>query len=328
MVQPGHVHKADASGTLEVPAVTVVVVNWNVRELLLRCLDSVQMHARRYDHPRLQTIVIDNASSDDSVEMVRSRFPDATLVVNTHNVGFGRAVNQAIDMATGRYCLLLNPDAEILDGAITAMAAYLDGHPDVGVVGPQLLNPDHTPQPSMRRFPTRRTAFVESTILQRYIPRARLLQRYYCEDLAPNEVHEVDWLVGACLMVRRATIQEVGGLDESFFMYSEELEWCHRIKRTGWKVVYLPVPQAVHHHGRSSDQDVAARHIHFQDSKCKMIARMYGRWTGATLRAFLLGTYVFQLAEECAKLALGHKPALRRQRVGVLWQVLRSGLRG
>lgn len=328
MVQPGHLRQTDAPGALEVPDVTVVVVNWNVRDLLFRCLESVATHARRYGQPRLQTIVIDNASSDDSAGMVRSRFPDMTLVTNPDNVGFGRAVNQALAMATGRFCLLLNPDAEILDGAIAALAAYLDSHPDVGVAGPQLLNPDRTPQPSLRRFPTRGTAFVESTILQQFIPRARLLQRYYCEDLAPNEVHEVDWLVGACLMVRRATIQEVGGLDESFFMYSEELEWCHRIKRAGWKIVYLPVPQVVHHHGRSSDQDIAARHIHFQDSKCKIISRMYGPRMGALLRAFLLGTYVFQLAEESAKLALRHKPELRRQRVRVLWQVLRSGLRG
>lgn len=328
MVQPGHVRQTDAPGTLEPPDVTVIVVNWNVRELLQRCLESVKTHTRRYGHPRLHTIVIDNASSDGSAEMVRSRFPEATLVINLDNVGFGRAVNQAIAMATGRYCLLLNPDAEVLDSAIAAMTAYLDNHSEVGLVGPQLLNPDRTAQSSLRRFPTRRTAFVESTVLQRYLPRARVLQRYYCEDLAPNQVHEVDWLVGACLLVRRATIQEVGGLDETFFMYSEEMEWCHRIKRAGWKVVYLPVPQVVHHHGQSSDQDVAARHIHFQDSKCKVIAMMYGRWMGALLRVFLLGTYVFQLIEECVKLALGHKRQMRRQRVGVLWQVLRSGLRG
>ncbi|MDP2727847.1 MAG: glycosyltransferase family 2 protein, partial [Dehalococcoidia bacterium] len=130
-----------------------------------------------------------------------------------------------------------------------------------------------------------------------------------------------------CLLVRRRAIEEVGPLDEAFFMYSEELDWCRRMKQAGWKVVYLPEARVIHHYAKSSSQDLPHQHIWFQDSKCRYFAKHHGRLASATLRTFLWLTYLFRLGQEATKYLLGHKRALRRQRLGLLWRVLRSGLR-
>ncbi len=307
--------------------ISVVIVSWNVADYLRRCLESLRAESGRASSPSLEVIVVDNASTDGSPDLVRASFPEVRLLENRDNLGFTRGNNQGIAAASGRYVLLLNPDAEVLPGALAAMVRHLDAQPQVAVVGPQLLNTDGSHQSSRRRFPTLATAFVESTTLQRHFPKARLLRRYYCLDLPPEETHEVDWLVGACLLVRRQAIEQVGLLDEGFFMYSEELDWCYRMKREGWKVVYLPEARVVHHHAKSSSQDLPHQHINFQASKCRYFSKHHGRLSGAVLRTFLLLTYLFQLVQEGAKYVLGHKRALRRQRLGLLVQVLRSGLR-
>jgi hypothetical protein len=306
---------------------SIVIVSWNVKDFLQRCLASLAAEAARSPFPSFQTIVVDNASSDSSQAMVRSGFPNVELIANEYNLGFTRSNNQGIAASRGRHLLLLNPDAEVQPGALASMVSYLDEHPEVGVLGPQLLNPDGSIQSSRRRFPTLATAFVESTVLQRYFPRARLLWRYYCEDHSAQETQEVDWVVGACMMVRRQAVEEVGPLDESFFMYSEELDWCYRMKQAGWKVVYLPEAKVVHHYAKSSSQDLPRQHIYFADSKCRFFRKHRGALAAEALRLFLLATYLFQFGEEGAKYLLGHKRPLRRERLGLLLRVLRSGLR-
>jgi GT2 family glycosyltransferase len=206
------------------------------------------------------------------------------------------------------------------------MVAFADLHPDVGVVGPQLLNLDGSVQSSRRRFPTLATAFFESTWLQPCAPR-RLLERYYVLDEPDDAVLDVDWVKGAALMARREAIEQVGLLDEGFFMYSEELDWCRRFRETGWRVVYLPTAQIIHHEGKSSEQVLPARHIHFQTSKVRYFHKYHGRLVAEVLRLFLLINYVWQLGVEGAKWLVGHRRPLRAQRVATYWQVLRSGLR-
>lgn len=307
--------------------ISVIIVSWNVADYLRHCLDSLRAEAARHTSPSIEVVVVDNDSTDDTVEMARDAFPEARLIVNSVNVGFTRANNQGISVASGRFILLLNPDTEVLPGAMEAMVAYLDAHPQVGSLGPELLYSDGSHQSSRRRFPTLATAFVESTILQSYLPNSRLLKRYYCLDLPAGQTQEVDWLVGACLLVRREAIENVGLLDEGYFMYSEEMDWCYRIKKAGWKVVYLPEARVVHHYARSSSQDLPRQHIHFQASKCRYFAKHHGRPAAALLRCFLWLTYLFQLGREGVKYLLGHKRDLRRRRLGLILQVLRSGLR-
>jgi GT2 family glycosyltransferase len=271
--------------------------------------------------------VVDNASRDDSVAMVRDKFPQVTVIANAENRGFTGGNNQGIAASNGRYVMVLNPDTEALGDAVDRLVSYLDQHADVGALGPQLLNPDRSIQSSRRRFPTLTTAYFESTWLQSLAPRG-ILAHYYMDDVAPDHPHEVDWLTGACTIFRRETLDQVGVYDaENFFMYSEELDLCRRVKAAGWKIVYLPEAQVVHYVGQSSDQAVAARHIHFQTSKVHYVRKWHGSVQAACLRLFLLSQYVWQIGLESVKGLLGSQRELRRHRVIAYRQGIRTGLK-
>ena len=275
---------------------------------------------------QLETIVVDNASSDHTVEMLRAEFPDVRVIANAENAGFTCANNQALAVAQGRYLFLLNPDTELRPGALQTLYDYAEQHPRAGIIGPQLFYGDGSVQSSRRRFPTLATAFLESTKLQQSFPRNRVLMRYYMNDTRDDATQEVDWINGSAMFVRRAVYGQIGGLDEAFFMYSEELDWCYRAKQAGWQIVYLPTAQVTHYEGKSSEQVVAARDIYFHSSKVRFFRKTRGAFVAEILRAFLLLMFAFQLAEESAKWLVGHKRALRAARVKAYWQVVRSGL--
>ena len=310
---------------MAVPDLSVIIVSWNVRDLLSRCLGSL-IAGDESDPLQLEVIVVDNASQDDTATYVSTHFPQVRLLVNDGNAGFAAANNQGLALARGRYCLLLNPDTELVDDALGRMVGYMDSHPQVGVLGPQLRYPDGRPQPSRRRFPTFATALLESTPLQQVLPANRVLRHYYVKDRPADETQEVDWLVGASLLVRRQVVETAGGLDEGYFMYFEELDWCRRIRDAGWKIVYFPEAVVIHHEGQSSRQVVPLRHIRFQSSKVRYFTKHHGRVAGELLRWFLLALYVWQSAVEGFKWLLGHKRSLRAARLHAYRQVLRSGL--
>ena len=301
---------------------SIIIVNWNVRDLLRECLRSIEDEKGDLS---LEIIVVDSASNDDSAAMVRSEFPSVHLIACTENVGFPRGNNIGLQEARGDYLLLLNPDTVIVDDALAVLVSYLQVNPDVGVVGPQLLNPDGSVQSSRRRFPTVTTGFFESTWLEGLA--SGILRRYYALDLPDDATADVDWLTGACIMGPRSTYEAVGGMDEGYFMYSEELDWCRRIKESGRRVVYYPAAQVIHHVGKSSEQAVTARHINFNRAKLRYFRKYHGRFMVAVLRVFLLAGYAWQIALESIKGLLGSNPILRRQRVRVYIDVLKSGLR-
>lgn len=310
---------------------SIVIVSWNVRELLEACLRSI--HAS-LEQGRIsgkgelgcEIIVVDSASRDGSPQMVRQRFPNVRLFAQEENIGFVRGSNLGIRESRGRYVLLLNPDTEIVGQALAEMVTYMDAHPDVGIVGPRLLYPDGRVQPSRRRFPTLATAFWESTVLQPWFPHGHVLDRYYVRDRSDDEEQDVDWVIGACFLVRRAAFERAGLLDEGFFMYSEEMDWAYRIKQAGWRVIYLPTATVIHHEGQSSSQVTAARDIHFHSSKVYFYRKYYGPFWGEVLRWFLLLTFAYQWLREGAKWLVGHKRPLRAERMRAYRQVLRSRL--
>jgi N-acetylglucosaminyl-diphospho-decaprenol L-rhamnosyltransferase len=297
--------------------------------------------------------------------MLRDKHPDVRLIESGRNLGFASGNNLALRQVLGDggwrlgvgsrspspishplppdYVLLLNPDTEVVGDAIPQLVHYLETHPDVVVVGPKLLYPDGSPQPSRRRFPTKATFFWESTPLETRWPNNPWARRYRCAGTPDDAEQEVGWLVGAALLVRRTAIERAGLLDAGFHMYSEELEWQGRIRGMGdgrWgmegishppspishplRIMYLPDAVIVHHEGKSSEQAPAQRYLNFQRSRLRDARMTYGPRFAATLRLFLRAAYAGELAIEAGKWLLGHKRALRAQRICIYWQMLRE----
>lgn len=229
------------------PTLSVVIVNWNVCGLLRECLRSVRDETRLND---VEVFVIDNASSDDSVEMVRAEFPQVRLVVNHDNEGFARANNRAFRLCRGRYVLLLNPDTVVTDRALDRLVAWMTAHPRAGVAGCRLLNSDGSLQRwTGGAFPNLGNLASHHLFVDRLLPSSlRPRPIYRVRDETADE--RVDWVSGACLVVRREAL--MGTLfDESYFMYAEDMELCERIGAHGWEVWYTPSATIMHHHRRS-----------------------------------------------------------------------------
>lgn len=322
-----------AAKVTSTPQLSIIILNWNVADLLAACLDSLPEACGAW-WPQAEVIVVDNASSDGSARMVRDRFPNVRLTELPTNTGFTGGNNAGIRASTGDYIFLLNPDTLAHPGSIAALADYIDAHPNAGIVGPRLLNLDGTLQPSRRRFPTLATALVESTPLQRarlIAPlrnrRDHILSDFYMLDRPDDETQQVGWLSGAALMCRREALMQAGWFDPGYFMFSEEVDLCRRVSDSGWSVVYLPHEHITHYGGQSTTQDIPARHIHFNTSKVRYFRIHEGRRTGAFVRRFLLTMYAAQLVSESAKWLLGHKRPLRARRIKLYTQVLKSGLR-
>ncbi len=229
---------------------SIVIVNFNVKEFLEQALVSVQRALRGID---AEVFVIDNASSDGSAEMVRERFPWVRLIRNKKNVGFATASNQGIRAATGEVVLLLNPDTVVQEDTFRKTLDYLRRHEDVGMVGCRVLNPDGSLQLACRRsFPTPWVAFTKLSGLSALFPRSRLFGRYNLTFLDPNSACDVDALSGSFMAIRADVLQQVGLLDEGFFMYGEDLDLCYRVQSSGWKIRYIPDTQIIHFKGESA----------------------------------------------------------------------------
>jgi len=225
-----------------VPAdVSAVVVTLDARPWIERCLDSVRSH---------ETIVVDVGSTDGTLELVRGRFPDAQLV-EIENRGLAAGWNEGIRRASGRYVLILNADAWMLDDAIEKLAAFADAHPEAAVVAPRLLNLDGTLQRSVRGFPTLWRLATEYLFLRKLAPRSSALNAFYAGGFEHDTVREAEFVMGAVMLVRREAIDAVGPLDEDFFLFSEETDWHYRFERAGWKVFFTPDAEAVHVGGAS-----------------------------------------------------------------------------
>lgn len=301
---------------------SVIIVNWNVKELLRNCLRSLD----EGDRAGLTTeiIVIDSASTDNSPQMVREEFPQVRLVTSDQNLGYARGNNTGAKAALGRYLLFLNPDTVVGPAALSQLVDLMEARPLAGAVGPLLRWPDGTVQSSRRRFPTLGSLFWESTLLGQWFPNNHHSQRYHRLDQSADHLQQVDWIVGAAILIRRETWQEVGPLDETFFMYFEETDWCYRCAEAGWEIYYLPAAQVTHYEGKSSEQVTTQRTIRFQRSKLRYTQKYFGSGWAVMLRLFLWSTYVIQWAEETTKWLVGHRRALRRERMTTYGQVLRD----
>ncbi len=303
---------------------SIIIVSWNVKAFLKACLDSI--FAAPMNGYTVEIIVVDSGSTDGSVDLIRDTYPQVKLLAQEENIGFTRSNNIGLKAATGRYMMLLNPDTEVIGDALALMIAHLDTHQAVGISGPHTLNSDGTTQSTRRHFPTLAVGFLESTWLQPYAPKS-LMNYYYVNDTDDNAILDVDWVQGSGLMIRRDVYKQIGGLDEGYVMYSEEMDWCKRAKLAGWQVAYIGSARIIHHGGKSSEQVTANKHIYFQESKLRYFRKYHGWGTAQILRFFLLVSYMSQIGLESIKSMLGHKRDMRRERIQAYWQVIRSGLK-
>jgi GT2 family glycosyltransferase len=231
-------------------SLSIVIVNYNTERLLKGCLESVYAGA---NGTPLDIWVVDNHSRDGSVAMLKSLFPTVRVIENDANVGFSRANNLVVAQSRSDYILLLNPDTVILEDAIERMVRFMDAHPEAGIAGCKVLNRDGTLQLACRRrIPTPEVAFYRLTGLSKLFPQSRIMAKYNMTYESPDRMHEVDAVSGAFLMIRRQVVEKIGLLDERFFMYGEELDWCLRAKRAGWAVLYYPDAQILHYKGEST----------------------------------------------------------------------------
>lgn len=228
---------------------TILIVNYNSGALTHSCLESLFKHALP---AATEVIVIDNASRDDSVGFLRADWPEIKVVANEVNRGLAGAVNQGIQLARGEYILLLNPDVIAFPGAVTTLVEFMDAQPRVGIAGGQLLSPNGKLQHSAFRFYRPSTILYRRTWLGRTKTGRAEISRFLMEDFDHTSVRRVEWLMGSCYMLRAAAIAEVGGMDEHFFLYFEDVDWCRRFWEKGWHVAYVPQARFSHFHQRRS----------------------------------------------------------------------------
>jgi GT2 family glycosyltransferase len=256
------------------PDLSVCIVNWNTRADLEQAVASIFADTAGL---ALEMVVVDNCSADGSAAMIRERFPSVILIESGGNLGFARGYNLAAGRAAGRHLLMLNPDTVVQPGALRELVGFLDSHPDAGAAGPRLVNPDGSLQYSCRHFPRPMAALFRNTPLGRLLPANRFTREYMMTDWDHHAVREVDWLSGAALCIRRLAWEQVGGFDDGFFMYAEDIDWCLRAHQAGWRVCYVPQAVVMHRIGRSSDQRPLAMVIQFHRSMIRFYRKHYAR---------------------------------------------------
>jgi len=239
---------------------SVILVSYRSREPLLAGLRVLRTDAATAGL-QLEIVVVDNDSRDGTLEALAAELPEVRVIANHDNVGYARAVNQGLAATGAAFALVLNPDCEARPGALRALLDHAAAHPRAGLTGPKILNPDGSLEFSARSFPDHLTfLFNRYSLLARLFPGNRFSRRYLLTDWDHASVREVDWISGACMLARRTAVEQVGGMDEAFFMFNEDVDWCRRMKQAGWAVTYEPAAVVVHHIGASRSR-VAARVI-------------------------------------------------------------------
>lgn len=239
--------------------VSICIVTYKVRDLLRDCLNSLAA-STRLDY---EVIVVDNGSQDGVVEMLQSEFPSVELIENNQNLGFTRPINQAMRLSHGKYLVLLNPDTLILPEALDTLVAFMQDHPQVGICGPKVLNRDGTLQKPCRRGESRPWAVLTYfSGLSRLFPKSKLFGEYLMSYMDEDETHLVAGVSGSCMLVRRETINQIGYMDERFFAYQEDADYCYRARQAGWQIVYMPQSRIIHFGGMGGSRVQPYRSIY------------------------------------------------------------------
>lgn len=293
---------------------SIIIVNWNTQELLAHCLESLDETAGGV---AFEVFVVDNASTDGSADMVRQRFPHVHLLENWENIGFARANNQAIRLSRGRYILLLNSDTEVQAGALAKMVGFMADQPQAGGCGPCLLNADGSSQISCQPMLTPWREFWRLIFLERVWRRATYPQQRWDQEMP----RRVEVIKGACFLLRRAALEEVGWLDEQYFMYTEEVDLCYRLARAGWHLWWVPQAVVKHYGGASSAQLAEAMYLQLYLSKTQFYRKVGGERQAAYFKHLLRLAYGPRLI--MAVLGAPFSPSLAA-RARLYWRLLIS----
>jgi GT2 family glycosyltransferase len=267
--------------------VSVVIVNWNTRELVADCIRSVLDQISNY---AIEVIVVDNGSEDGSQEVVRREFPGVNLIENKVNLGFAKANNVGIRAAKGRYLCLVNSDVRVMAGCIDALATFMDSHLSVGLCGPQILWPDMSIQDSCRNSPSLWNNFCSAIKLNKLFPNSSIFSGEHMLYFSHDQEVKADYLAGCFLMLRKDALDQVGLFDEQFFIYAEEMDLAKRLWSAGWKVVFIPEARAVHHHGASSSRDP----VRFSLEQQKAVLKYWRKHSSSFTRLVFVLLLVFQ----------------------------------
>jgi GT2 family glycosyltransferase len=255
------------------PEISVVIVTWNCRQMLKDCLQSLrdQLPAKSGE-----IIVVDNASSDGTADLVRREFPEVKLFENHSNLGFAKGNNVGLQASRGKYVCLINPDVVVAGNCLSSMIDYMDRRPGIGMLGPQIIGLDGLVQRSCMREPTLWNQFCRALALDTLVKRSHLFGGYLMHDFSHSETRDVEIINGCFWMVRQEALQQVGLLDSNFWMYGEDLDWCRRFRTAGWRVVFFPAAQAVHCGGGSSRNAPLSCYIQMQRSDLRYWRKYHG----------------------------------------------------
>jgi GT2 family glycosyltransferase len=273
--------------------ISVVIVGWNAKHYLELCLESLAKAAPRRS---MEVLVVDNASTDGSVEMIEARFPWVKLIKSSENLGFAKGNNVAIRQCQGRYVALVNPDVIVLPGCLDALADFLDENPEVGNVGPRVFNPDMSQQSTCRRFPTLWNNFCSATGLSARFKNSRFFAGEHMFYFQHDRTLAVDVLVGCFSMMRREALDAVGLLDEGLFMYGDDVDWCRRARNAGWQVVFYPGGQAIHDRGKITAPYPVRFAVAQQRSVLHYWTKHHGFWGVLGIRSIMLFHHLLRYA--------------------------------
>ncbi len=272
---------------------SVVIVGWNAKHYLELCLTSL------YEAPprrSMEVLVVDNASSDGSSEMIKTQFPQVKLIRREENLGFAKGNNVAIRQCQGRYIALVNPDVIVFPGCLDALADFLDQNPKVGNVGPRVLNPDMTLQSTCRRFPTLWNNFCSATGLATKFKNSKFFAGEHMFYFPHDRALPVNVLVGCFSMIRRETFDQVGLLDEGLFMYGDDVDWCRRAWKAGWQVVFFPGARAIHDRGKITAPYPVRFAVAQQRSVFYYWRKHHGFWGVMGIRSIVLSRHLIRYA--------------------------------
>ncbi len=309
------------------PMLTIIIVSWNVRDLLQRCIAS--LHASLAGSAiSYEIVVVDNASHDGTSALLRTTHPEVRLIESGANLGFAGGNNLGLRAVLAQpnppeYVFVLNPDTEVLADSVAHLVGWMQRHPDVAVAGPLLRYADGSIQSSRRRFPSMGVYLFESTPLEWRWPHNPWARRYRMADTADDREQNVDWLVGAALLIRRSAIEQVGLFDARFSLYSEELEWQRRLHCAG-RIVFVPTAEIIHYEGQSSAQIPTRRLILFHTNRLRYIHMTNGAMAAQIIKWFIMAAYGIELLLEGAKWLIGQKRELRAQRMHSYTAFLRA----